>query len=84
MICVYTSPSRGTGGATVINPNVDIGGQSFTYENNGRGLPQLVLNTDGASDSVNILAALQYLHSIGAVSSSATIEQLQTDRIVLI
>ena len=34
------------------------------------------MNTNEASDSVNILAALQYLQSIGEVSSNATIEQI--------
>jgi len=55
---------------------VSIGGQSFTYQNYGGSLPQLVLKANHASGAVDVLAALKYLESVGQVPSTATISQL--------
>jgi putative cell wall-binding protein len=76
MIWVYTSADRGTGGSTVVDTNVNVAGQSFTYMNYGGGLPILALNTNQASGTVDVLAALRYLQSIGQVSPDATLSQL--------
>ncbi len=76
MIWVVDSTERGTGGSTVYSTNVPIGGKSFTYMNYGGGLPILVLNSNSASGTIDILGALKYLQSIGQVSSSATMAQL--------
>jgi hypothetical protein len=77
MIWVNTSNQRLTSnGATVIDSNVTIAGQSYTYQNYNNGLPQLVLNTNSPSGTVDILAALKYLQSIGQVGANASIGQL--------
>lgn len=76
MLWVDTSDARGTGGSTVVNSNVSSGGNSWTYMNYGGGLPILKLNTNATSGTIDILAALQYLQSIGQVSTTATIGQL--------
>jgi hypothetical protein len=76
MIWVDTSNARGTGGATVENSNVTIGGHSYTDMNYGGGLPILRLNTNTAAGSVDILAALKFWQSQGEVSATAGISQI--------
>jgi len=76
MIWVYTSDSRGTGGAQIIAPNVTVGGQQYRYQNYGGGLPQMVLLTNQASANIDILGVLNYLKTQGQVSDSATIGQI--------
>jgi hypothetical protein len=76
MIWVVTSTGRGRGGATVVDRDVSISGLAFTYENYRGGLPILALNTNQASGTIDVLAALKYLESIGQVSPTATLSQL--------
>jgi hypothetical protein len=63
-------------GATVIDKNVNIGGQSFTYQNYRGGLPQIVLNSNAPSGTIDILGVLHYLQSIGQVSANAAIGEI--------
>lgn len=76
MIWVDTSDGRGTGGANVIDPNVSIDGQTYTYENYGGGLPIMALHGNPQSATVNIKDVLSYLESQGQISANATIGQL--------
>lgn len=63
-------------GATVVDSNVNIGGQSFTYQNYRGGLPQMVLNSNAPSGTIDILGVLHYLQSIGQVSANAAIGEV--------
>jgi hypothetical protein len=77
MIWTTTSNVRlADNGSQVFNTNVTIAGQSYTYMNYGGGLPILVLNSNAASGTIDVLAALKYLQSIGQVSANATLAQL--------
>ena len=78
-IMIWTTSSderRHHNGATVVDSNVNIGGQSFTYQNYHGGLPQMVLNSNAPSGTIDILGVLHYLQSIGQVSASAAIGEL--------
>lgn len=78
MIWVDTSTERlMNNGATIINPGVETDGNpTFTYMNYQGELPQLVVDGNQASGTINILSALKYLESIGFMPTTATIGQL--------
>jgi hypothetical protein len=89
MVWVDTSAERENSGANVVSvngveqDNVQIGGQSYTYENYGgnptdptTGLPLLILNSNEASGSVNLLAAFDYWESIGVIPKGETITEI--------
>jgi hypothetical protein len=77
MIWTTTSKQRHkSNGAKVVDSNVGIGGQSFTYQNYQGGLPQMVLSSNAASGTIDILAVLHYLQSMGQVSANAAIGEL--------
>jgi hypothetical protein len=73
MIWVY-NVNRGTGGSTV-DAHTTLGGQPVTYMNYGS---EQILSFDHnqASGTVDILAALQYLQSLGVEPANATIGQI--------
>lgn len=75
MIWLNYSNSRvnGYGGAQVIQQNVMIDGQSYTYVNYGGGLPQMVLNTPETSGTISLLDVFKWLESQGIISSTATL-----------
>jgi hypothetical protein len=81
MVWLVTSAERGTGGATVVTPNVSIGGQNFKYQVYGGSLPQLVLTTNQPNATIDLLAVLRFLQGqqLGGapvVSAGATLTQL--------
>ena len=77
MIWVNASDQRkNDNGAKIIDKSVMIGGKSFTYQNYKGSLPQMVLNSNASNGTIDILGVLHYLQSIGQVSTSATIGEL--------
>ncbi len=79
MIWVNTSTERlHNNGAQIINPNVTIGGQSYTYMAypNAGGTPQFVLNSNATSATVDILGVLEYLVTQGTEPANAMIGEL--------
>ncbi len=74
MIWVDTTESRGNGGAQV-KAHTTIDGHAVTYETFGTE-QILQYDTNAPSGTVNILAFVKYLQSIGAVSADASISQL--------
>jgi hypothetical protein len=77
MIWVDTSPLRGSGGAQQMGTGT-LSGFPFTYYVYGGpgGLPIIKLNTNHKSATIDILAALKYFQSVGAVASNASISQV--------
>ncbi len=81
MVWVVTSAERGTGGATVVKRNVAIGNQTYNYQVYGNSLPQLVLTTNQANATIDLLAVLRFLQGqqLGGapvVAAGATLTQL--------
>jgi hypothetical protein len=66
-----------TNGAKIINRDVSIGGQRFTYQNYNGGLPQLVLNNNETSGTIHLLAMFKYWESIRVLPPTAQISQVE-------
>jgi hypothetical protein len=78
MIWTTTSSQRlATNGATVINRNVVIGNVSYTYMLYGGFLPQFVRNDGATSGGADVLGILHYLQSIGFVTATAGLHEVQ-------
>jgi hypothetical protein len=80
MIWVNTSTQRlQDNGAQICNPNVMIGGVSFTYmayQTCASGTPQFVRNDNASSGTVDLLGTLNYLISQGVEPANSTLGEI--------
>jgi hypothetical protein len=72
----YSDARLADNGATIENPDVEIGGLHYTDMNYQDGLPQMVLHGNPSSGSIDILGVLHYWQSQGELAADATIGEL--------